>query len=314
MAVSLSDVLAARQLISSCIHVTPVFTSHLVDRQVSASVFFKCENLQKAGAFKARGAANAVFLLTDDVAAKGVATHSSGNHGSALARAAQLRGIPAFIVVPSNAKAVKKAAILEYGGQVIECEPTLAARERTLAEVVERTGANFVPPYDDDRVIAGQGTAMLELLEQVPALDMVVVPVGGGGLLAGTALVCEGHGIRVYGAEPVGADDAYRSFASGERVVSHVPDTIADGLLTTLGAKNFDVIAHHVQGILLASDDEIVAAMRLLWSRMKLVVEPSAAITLSVIQKHPEVFAGKRVGAILTGGNVDLDHLPFSGH
>lgn len=292
-----------------------MLSSELINRAAGATLYFKCENLQKAGAFKARGAANAVFLLSEPEAAAGVATHSSGNHGAALARAAQLRGIPAYIVVPSNAKSVKKAAIREYGGQVIECEPTLAAREESLARVVADTGANFVPPYDDDRVIAGQGTAMLELAEQVPGLDQVVVPVGGGGLLAGVALVCEALGISVYGAEPVGADDACRSLATGVRVTSQQPDTIADGLLTTLGEKNFEIIRRLVTGVLLAGDADIVLAMRLLWSRMKLVVEPSAAITLAVIQQHPDIFRGRRVGVILTGGNVDLDHLPFGeGH
>lgn len=311
MPVSIDDVRAAATRVAPYVHRTPVMTSALLDAVCGASVFFKCENLQKAGAFKSRGAVNAVYSLSEDEARAGVATHSSGNHGSALARAAMLRGVPAYIVVPSNAKAVKKASIRQYGGEVIECEPTLAAREARLAEVVARTGAEFVPPYDDDRVIAGQGTAALELLEEIADLDILVTPVGGGGLLAGSALVGAERGVTVFGAEPEGADDAARSLASGELVTTHVPDTIADGLLTTLGTRNFAILRERAVQILLVADNETVEAMRAIWSRLKLVTEPSAAITFAAICRYPEVFSGKRVGAILTGGNVDLDQLPF---
>lgn len=311
MTCSLEDVRAAAERIASSIHRTPVLTSELLDAIAGASLFFKCENLQKAGAFKSRGAVNAVMSLTDDEAARGVATHSSGNHGAALARAARLRGIPAWIVVPVNARAVKKAAIEQYGARIIECASTLEARESALARVLEETGACFVPPYDDDRIIAGQGTAVLELVQQVENLDCIVTPVGGGGLLAGSALVCDAEGIVIYGAEPENADDAFRSFQSGERVTSHVPDTIADGLLTTLGERNFDIISDKVDDILLVSEQQIVDAMELLWTRLKVVVEASAAVTLAAVLRHRELFAGRRVGAILTGGNVDVADLPF---
>ncbi len=307
----IEDVRGAAARISAYIHRTPVMQSELLNLLTGTRIFFKCENLQKAGAFKARGAMNAVLSLTDAEAGHGVATHSSGNHGAALARAAKIRGIPAYIVVPEGARAVKQAAIRQYGGTIIDCAPTLAAREATLADIVDRTGAHFVPPYDDDRVIAGQGTAMLELIEQVAGLDTVIAPVGGGGLLAGCAVVAREHKISVFGAEPEGADDAYRSFKSGVRVTSHVPKTIADGLQTTLGSRNFDIIRLHVDDILLVPDSETIDAMRLLWTRTKLIVEPSAAVTLAAILRYPAQFVGKRVGVILSGGNVDPGDLPF---
>lgn len=313
MPVELSDIVTAAARIADDIHRTPVMRSELLDSLAGASLYFKCEHLQKAGAFKSRGAVNAVKALTDEEAARGVATHSSGNHGSALARAAMLRGIPAWIVVPENARTTKKATISHYGASVIECESTLAARESTLADVIEETGAKFIPPYDDDRIIAGQGTAALELVEQVPGLEAIVAPVGGGGLLAGTALVARDEGILAYGAEPSGADDAFRSFHTGERVTNHVPQTMADGLLTTLGERNFAIISRAVEDILLVDEQAIVEAMSLIWTRMKQVVEPSSAVALAAILANPATFAGKRVGAILTGGNVDLADLPF-GH
>ncbi len=311
MAVAFKDVVSAAERVREHVHETPVLTSHLLDEITGATLFFKCENLQKVGAFKARGGANAVFSLDDSTAAKGVATHSSGNHGAALARAAKLRGIPAFIVVPSNARAVKIEAIRGYGAKVILCKPTLQAREDTLAEVIKDTGAVEVHPYDDELIIAGQGTAMLELTRQVEGLDAAITPVGGGGLLAGSTLVAAERGIPIYGAEPRGADDAFRSMQSGELVRQHEPDTICDGLLTTVGERNFEIIRGHVREILLASDDEIAEAMRLLWTRTKLVVEPSSAIALAVVLNHPDLFKGKRVGLVLTGGNVDLADLPF---
>jgi len=306
-----TDVEEAYERIRDYVHETQLLRSQHLDALCDAEVFFKAEHLQKAGAFKTRGAVNAVMSLDALQASKGVATHSSGNHGGALARAAQLRGIPAHVVMPSNAVAVKQAAVLAYGGEVIECEPTLEAREAALREAVARTGAHFVPPYDDDRIIAGQGTAMLEVIRRQPDIDCCIVPVGGGGLLAGSAVVAAAHGIGVYGAEPEGADDAYRSFESGERVTTHVPDTIADGLLTTLGERNFELIRRHATGILLISDEEIREAMRLIWTRLKQVVEPSAAVTLAAIVRNPGIFRDKRVVAVLTGGNVDLDRLPF---
>jgi len=311
MSVTYRDVIHAASRIAEGVHCTPVMTSALLDAEAGCELFFKCENLQKAGAFKARGAVNAVFSMSPDDLKLGVATHSSGNHGAALARAASLKGAPAYIVVPENAKQVKKDAIAAYGGQVITCEPTLPAREARLVEVIEQTGATFIPPYDADEIIAGQGTAALELVEQAPNLDCIVVPVGGGGLLAGASLVAEQVNARVYGAEPVGADDAHRSFHSGELVTHQVPDTICDGLLTTVGKNNFDIIRERVADILLVNDHETRAAMKLIWTRLKQVVEPSSAIALAVVLNNPGVFSGKRVGVMLTGGNVDLDHLPF---
>lgn len=311
MSVILADVQAAADRIRGLVHETPVVTSETLDRLAGCEIFLKCENLQKAGAFKARGAMNAVLLLSDHIRARGVATHSSGNHGAALARAAQIKGVPAYIVVPANAKQVKQDAIRGYGGEVILCEPTLKAREEMLDKVIRETGATIVHPYDQDEIIAGQGTAALELIDQVPQLDALVVPVGGGGLLAGSCLVAEHHHIAIYGAEPSGADDAKRSLATGERVTSHVPDTLCDGLLTTLGERNFAIIQPRVVDIQLAHEEDVILAMRLIWTRTKLVVEPSSAICLAVVLNNPEVYAGKRVGLMLTGGNVDLTAMPF---
>jgi threonine dehydratase len=312
MTVEYVDVLKAQERISGLVHRTPVLTSEKLDAIAGIQLFFKCENLQKVGAFKARGGVNAVCALDDVTAKKGVATHSSGNHGAALARAAALRNIPAYIVIPSNAKQVKQDAIRDYGAEVILCEPTLAAREAKLAEVIERTRAVEIHPYDDASIIAGQGTTALEIIEQVEDLDVIITPVGGGGLLAGCSLVAEQSGLKIYGAEPEGADDAYRSFQSGELVTSHVPDTICDGLLTTVGRQNFEIIKRSVEEILLVSDQETITAMELLWTRLKLVVEPSSAVTLAAVLKYPGRFAGKKVALVLTGGNVDLKDLPFS--
>jgi threonine dehydratase len=308
--VSLTDVNAAFERICATtgVHQTPVMTSNSLDGLAGASLFFKCEHLQKTGSFKARGALNAVRSLDAVTAAKGVATHSSGNHGAALAWAAASRNIPAFVVVPSNAPLAKKQNIALHGADIIECEPTLQAREATLAEVVRRTGATYIPPYDDERVIAGQGTASLELLAQVADLDIIVTPVGGGGLLAGSILSA-GAGIKVFGAEPAMADDAFRSLASGIRVTTHTPQTIADGLQTTLGERNFAIIKPHCAGILLVSEDEIRAAMTLIWTRLKQLVEPSSAVTLAAVLRYPEHFAGQRVGLVLNGGNMTLPAL-----
>ena len=311
MTASYRDVLMAAERISGRVHRTPVLTSTLLDDAAGASLYFKCEHLQKVGAFKARGAANAVFLLDESHIKQGFATHSSGNHGAALARAAALRQAPAYIVVPSNAPQVKQDAIAAYGAEMILCEPTLAHREETLAAVIERTGAVAVHPYDDPRVIAGQGTAALELVEQVAGLDLIVVPVGGGGLLAGTCLVAEKVGVDVIAAEPAGANDAYRSLVSGQRVTEHIPNTICDGLQTTLGARNFDIIQPRLEQVMVMDDSATIEAMRLIWSRMKQVVEPSAAIALAAVMQYPARFAGQRVGLMLTGGNVDLEKRPF---
>jgi threonine dehydratase len=288
-------------------------SSHLLDQLTGANVFFKCEHLQKAGAFKARGAINAVLSLDDDAAAAGVATHSSGNHGAALAMAASARNIPAHIVMPSNAPRVKKEAVAAYGGLIIECEPTLAARESTVATVIEQTGAHEVHPYNDSRIIAGQGTAMLELLEQVEDLDVVVVPVGGGGLLAGTAIAVKesNSNIEVVAVEPEGADDAFRSFGLGELQPQNDPQTIADGLRAGLGELNFDIIRKHVDTILTVPDTVIVQAMQLQWTRMKQLVEPSGAVSFAGLLEHPERFRQRRVGVVVSGGNVDLDNLPW---
>lgn len=311
MPVTIEDVDAAHHRIRAYIHETPVMRSARLDKMVGCELFFKCENLQKAGAFKSRGAVNAVFSLSDKQLKYGVATHSSGNHGAALARAASLRAIPAYIVVPENAKRVKKDAIRAYGAEIVECESTLQAREQKLEQVVRDTGAQVVHPYDDDLVIAGQGTAALEFLEQVRELDSLVIPVGGGGLLAGSAIVAYGM-TAVYAAEPESADDAYRSFRSGQRVTSHIPKTICDGLQTTLGLRNFEIIREKVADVLLVSEQEIIDAMQLLWTRLKQVVEPSSAVTLAAVLRNRSLFSKQRVGLILTGGNVDLGNLPFT--
>jgi threonine dehydratase len=302
------DILAARERIRSFAHRTPVITCATLDRLAGAQLFFKCDNFQKGGAFKYRGATNAVRLLRGDEARRGVATHSSGNHAQALALAARARGIPAFIVMPSNAPAAKRAAVDEYGGKITFCEPTLEARERTLEEVRERTGAISIHPYDDARVIAGQGTAALELIEEVPGLDAIVAPVGGGGLLSGTAIAARGagSGVRVFGAEPELADDAFRSLREGRRLPPCPPRTVADGLRTALGELTFAILRGHGIEIALASDEEILAAMRLLWQRAKLVVEPSGAVPLAVLLRKRPDLAGRRVGIILSGGNVDI--------
>jgi threonine dehydratase len=304
---TLADIQAAHQRIAPHVHRTPVYTSQLLDEITGAQLFFKCENLQKTGAFKARGASNAVFSLSDEQAAAGVATHSSGNHAAALALAAAGRGIAAHIVMPANALEVKKAAVAAYGGFIIECEPTLQAREETLARVVEQTGAHAVHPYDDARVIAGQGTVAVELMEQVPGLDVVVVPVGGGGLLAGTALAVKGLSPKteVLAVEPAGADDAFRSFGTGQRVLQTCPDTIADGLRSSLGLINFEIMLRTVDTVITVDDERIKEAMRLQWTRLKTVVEPSGAVSFAGVLDYPERFRGRRVGLVISGGNLD---------
>lgn len=313
MSPSYEDVLGAAARIAPFVHRTPVLTCSALDELCGARLFFKCENLQKVGAFKARGATNAVLSLSDDEAARGVATHSSGNHAQALALAARRRGIPAWIVMPTTAPAVKRAAVAGYGAVIVPCEPTLAAREQVLREVVARTGAAFVPPYDDERIIAGQGTAALELAAEAPGLDRVLCPVGGGGLLAGTAVALSGcaPAVKVVGCEPTGADDTARSFAAGRRLPAVDPRSVCDGLLTSVGERNFPLIARLVAGIWTVPDEAVIAAMRLLFERAKLVVEPSGAIGLAAALAHRDELAGARVGIILSGGNVDLDRLPW---
>lgn len=287
--------------------------SSYLDTLLGSELYFKCENLQKVGAFKIRGATNAILQLPSEQLAKGVCTHSSGNHAQAVALGARTLGIPAYIVMPSTSPAVKKAAVKGYGAEVIECEPTLPARESTAQAVMDRTGATFIHPYDDYKVIAGQATAAKELLEEVPGLDLVLAPVGGGGLLAGTALSVHyfSPGTKVLAAEPQGADDAYRSFRDRKLQPSVEPRTIADGLLTSVGERNFPIILEHVSQILLASEAGIAAAMRLIWERMKLVVEASAAVPLAALMESDLDLQGQKIGIILSGGNVDLGKLPF---
>lgn len=309
---TLTDIQQAAERIRPYAHRTPVLTCASLNQQVGAQLFLKCENLQKVGAFKFRGACNAVFALSAAEAERGVVAHSSGNHAQALALAAQLRGIPAYIVMPNNAPAVKKAAVAGYGGQITFCEPTLAAREATQAQVVAATGATVVHPYDNDAVITGQGTAVLELLQEIPDLDVVIAPVGGGGLLSGTAIAATALSprIRVIGAEPELADDAFRSLAAGKIIPSTNPRTIADGLLTSLGSRNFPIIQQHVEQIVTVSEAAIIAAMKFTWERAKIVIEPSAAVAIGVLWERKIDLTSQRVGIILSGGNVDLERLP----
>lgn len=306
------DVLDAAARIAPHAHATPVLRSRALDEAAGARLSFKAEHLQRAGAFKFRGACNAVFALDDASAARGVVTHSSGNHGAALALAARLRGIPCHVVVPEGAVRAKRAAIAHYGAVQHPCAPTLAAREAACARVQAETGARVVHPYADARVIAGQGTAALELLREAPDLDAVVVPLGGGGLAAGTALALRAlaPGCALFLAEPEGAADGARSFARGALDHDGVPDTVCDGLRATLGAPNFALLRAADARVLTVDDARTVAAMRLLWTRTKQLVEPSSAIALAAVLAHPALFAGRRVGIVLSGGNVDLDALP----
>lgn len=310
---TLADMLVAHERIKPHIHRTPVLTSSYLNELTGAELFFKCENLQKAGAFKARGASNAVFGLTEEQAAQGVATHSSGNHGTCLAYAAGRRGIPCTVVMPRTAPQAKKDAVRGYGGRVVECEPSTSSREAVFAEVVAETGAEFVHPYNDPRVIAGQGTCSKELIEQVGDLQAVVAPIGGGGMVSGTCLTLSNlaPGIKIYAAEPEQADDAARSFRAGHIIADDAPETVADGLKVPLKDLTWHFVKSGVTDILTASEAEIVEAMKLIWKRMKIVMEPSSAVPLATILKNPQIFAGQRVGVIVTGGNVDLDKLPW---
>jgi len=313
MSPTLTDIQMAAERIKPFIHRTPVLTNASLNQKVGAQVFLKCENMQKVGAFKFRGASNAVFSLSGQEAACGVCTHSSGNHAQALALAAKMRGIPAFIVMPDNAPSVKKNAVAAYGGQITFCEPTLEARESTLERIRLQTGANVVHPYNDERVITGQGTAVLELLEDVPELDVVIAPVGGGGLLSGTAIAATEikNGIRVIAGEPEMADDAYRSIKAGEILPSVHPKTIADGLLTSLGALTFPIIRQRVEQIVTVSEPGIIDSMKFIWERAKIVIEPSAAVAVAVLWERKIDLTGLKVGVMLSGGNVDLEKLPW---
>jgi threonine dehydratase len=304
-----ATLLAAHERIRRYVHCTPVFGSRSIDAMLGARVSFKCENLQRGGAFKLRGALNAVLSLTDTEVAHGVATHSSGNHGAALAIAAGIRSVPAYIVVPENAPRVKRVAIAGYGATIIDCAPNVAAREAALREVVARTGAHFVPPYDDPRIVAGASTATLEFIDQVPDLEQIWVPVGGGGLASGCALATRDSGIAVVAAEPAGADDAARSLALGIRQPMPDPHTIADGLRTPLGELNFAILSTCGVTVSLASEAAIVAATRLCFERLKLVVEPSGAVGLAALREAPVAARAQRIGVIISGGNVDVEVL-----
>ena len=300
----------AHERIKTYISHTPVMTSQSVNDRTGCNVFFKCENFQKVGAFKARGAMNAALSLTPEQRAKGIATHSSGNHAQAIARAAKILGIKSYIVMPRTAPEIKKRGVKGYGGEIFECEPTLQAREATLAEVINKTGATEIHPFNNYDVIAGQATAAKELFEEVGHLNVIMAPVGGGGLLSGTALAAKyfSPNTIVIAGEPAGSDDAYRSMKSG-KIEQAQSNTIADGLLTTLGDKTFPIIIEHVTKIITVTDEEIVDALKLVWERMKIIIEPSCAVPLAALLKEKERFAGKRVGIILSGGNVDLERV-----
>ncbi len=308
-----SDLLAAYQRVAPHVHRTPVLTSRLLNKKSGAELFFKCENFQRMGAFKMRGAINAIACLSKNQRETGVVTHSSGNFAQALSLAAKELGVPAYIVMPKNAPQVKKDAVLDYGGQITESESTLPAREAAAQQIVATTGATFLHPSNDTAVILGQGTAAVELLEAHPDLEIILSPVGGGGLLAGTALACAylGNNCSAMAGEPMEADDAYRSLQTGSIQSNTTVNTIADGLKTQLGDKNFPTIQQHVDQIIRVEEHEIISAMRLIWERMKIIVEPSCAVPFAAVLKQPKIFAGKRVGIILSGGNVDLSKLPF---
>jgi len=314
MRLKLDSIRAAHERIRPYIHRTPVLTSSRLNQATGASLFFKCENFQKIGAFKARGATNAVFSLDDATSRCGVATHSSGNHGAAVARAAKLRGIPAHIVMPSNSAKVKIRAVESYGARVVFCEPTEQARETACADVIAQTDATLIHSFENPDVIAGQGTAVVELLEDVPDLGLVMCPVGGGGLLAGTALAAKSMrpNIKVIAAEPENADDAAQSFRAGRVIHTEKKFTIADGLRTNVGEPNFAIIRRYVDDIVTVSEDAIIFAMRMIWETMKIIVEPSAAVPYAAIQEGKIDVGGQRVGIILTGGNVDLEALPWN--
>lgn len=307
------DIQEAHELIKGQVHRTPVLTSQSINQITGGKLFFKCENFQKVGAFKFRGASNAVLSLGKNQLLKGVCTHSSGNHAAALALAARMRGIPAYIVMPDNAPAIKKKAVESYGGRITYCQPTLESREQTLLEIADKTGAKEIHPYNNFQVICGQGTAAKELIEDAGNFDIILCPVGGGGLLSGTGISAKAlnpNG-RVVAVEPEGADDAYRSFHAKMLIPSINPKTIADGLLTSVGELNFRIIQRKTDEIVTVSDRAIIRAMRMIWERMKIIIEPSAAVPLAAILENKVDVNGKKVGIILSGGNVDLENLPF---
>lgn len=314
MALDLAAIRTAHDRIRPHVHRTPVMTSERLDAASGGLLFFKCENLQKVGAFKARGATNAVFALDDETARRGVATHSSGNHAAALSRAAKLRGIAAHIVMPSNSPKVKVAAVEGYGGRIVFCEPNQRAREETCARIIAETGATLIHPFENTDVMAGQGTIAVELLEDVPDLDLILCPVGGGGVLCGTAVAAKSlrPNIQVVATEPAGADDAAQSFHEHRLVYQDKKNTIADGLRTNLGEPNFALIQRYVDDVVTVSDETIVAAMRAIWETMKIIVEPSGAVPYAAVVEGKVDCRSKRVGIILTGGNVDLDALPWT--
>ena len=310
---SIADIKRAHTRIARHILQTPVLTSHSIDEMVGARVYFKCENFQKVGAFKMRGAVNAIFSIRPENRVRGFATHSSGNHAQAVALASRLAGVKAYIVMPENSAEVKKNAVIGYGAEVIFCEPTLKSREETLKRLIKETGATFIPPYNDPAIIAGQATAAKELMEEVVDLHFILAPIGGGGLASGTALACHylSPSTKVVGAEPEKANDAWRSMNEGKIIPSKNPDTIADGLRTSLGPLTFEIIRRHVKEIVTVSEQEIVDAMRIIWERMKIIVEPSCAVPFAALLKRKDDFQGKKIGIILSGGNVDLENLPF---
>jgi threonine dehydratase len=311
--IGINDITLAAQRIEKYIHHTPVMTSKAIDQICGADIFFKCENLQKVGAFKMRGAGNAVFSLSESQAKNGVCTHSSGNHAAAVALAARMRGINSYVVMPENAPQIKKKAVAGYGAEIIYCKPTLAARETALADVVTKTGADFIHAYNDLRTIAGQGTIGLELCRQISDLDIVMTPIGGGGLISGTSIAVKAISpkTKIIGSEPKWADDAWRSLQSGKIEPILRTDSIADGLRTMLGDLTFAIIKNNVDKIVTVTEEMIVQAMRLVWERMKIIIEPSSAVPLAAVLSEPDLFAGKRIGIILSGGNVDLENLPF---
>jgi len=313
MNINKTDIIKAAERISPFIHNTPLLSSKQINNICESNIIFKCENFQKAGAFKSRGANNAILSLSPTESANGVITHSSGNHAGALALAAKNQGIKAYIIMPSNAPQVKINAVKSYGGIITFCEPTLEARESTLKEIQEKTGATEVHPYNNEKVITGQATAAFEMITEHNDFDIIMTPVGGGGLLSGTALSCNlfSEKTKVIAAEPFGADDAYKSFYSKTFTPSVTPNTIADGLLTSLGSITFPIILQHVDKIIRVKEDTIIKAMHLIWERMKIIVEPSSAVALAAIMEEPETFENKKTGIIISGGNVDLNKLPW---
>jgi threonine dehydratase len=309
----LEDIQAAHSRIKSFVHRTPVMKSHQLNELFNCELFFKCENFQKVGAFKFRGATNAVLSMSPEEKLRGVVTHSSGNHAAALALAARLNGIKANIVMPENAPVVKKNAVAGYGAEITFCKPTLQAREDAARQIMEKTGATLIHPYDNFNVICGQGTASLELLQEKVDLEIIIAPVGGGGLLSGTSTCIKGmnKSIQVFGAEPVNANDAFISFTSGILTPSVNPVTCADGLLTSLSELTFSVIRKNVDKILTVKEDSIIECMLLIWERMKIIIEPSSATVLAVVKENQGLFNGKKIGLIISGGNVDFRKLPF---